>query len=177
MLTFHATEQINKVSRRKTTMTTTRTRTTQVITRYFGHCPQTTKVAGHPWFSWGGSPFWVPNVCVGIVGGRVCFVGIDFSQSKNAHLLNYIYQCTNITIPTYPYQHTYLPMSAYQPMSTYLPLPTYISLLTHLLYIPTYLCLLTNIYKPMSTYHHLPSYIYESHVIDTDPGAGVSLDT
>ena len=35
MLTFHATEQINEVSR-------TRTRsTTQVITRYFGHWPQT----------------------------------------------------------------------------------------------------------------------------------------
>ena len=36
MLTFHATEQINEVSR------TTRTRTTtQVITRYFGRWPQT----------------------------------------------------------------------------------------------------------------------------------------
>ena len=40
MLTFHATEQINEVSR--TTRRTTRTRTTtQVITRYFGRWPQT----------------------------------------------------------------------------------------------------------------------------------------
>ena len=35
MLTFDATEQINEVSR------TTRTTTTQVITRYFGRWPQT----------------------------------------------------------------------------------------------------------------------------------------
>ena len=34
MLTFHATEQINEVSR---------TTTTQVITRYFGRWPQTTR--------------------------------------------------------------------------------------------------------------------------------------
>ena len=33
MLTFHATEQINEVSRTRTT--------TQVITRYFGRWPQT----------------------------------------------------------------------------------------------------------------------------------------
>ena len=39
MLTFDATEQINKVSR----TTRTRTTTTQVITRYFGRWPQTTK--------------------------------------------------------------------------------------------------------------------------------------
>ena len=36
MLTFHATEQINEVSRRTTTTTTT-----QVITRYFSRWPQT----------------------------------------------------------------------------------------------------------------------------------------
>ena len=36
MFTFDATEQINEVSR-------TRTTTTQVITRYFGHWPQTTR--------------------------------------------------------------------------------------------------------------------------------------
>ena len=35
MFTFDATEQINEKSR------TTRTRTTQVITRYFGRWPQT----------------------------------------------------------------------------------------------------------------------------------------
>ena len=37
MLTFHATEQINEVSRTRTRTTTT----TQVITRYFGRWPQT----------------------------------------------------------------------------------------------------------------------------------------
>ena len=37
MFTFDATEQINEVSR----TTRTRTTTTQVITRYFGHWPQT----------------------------------------------------------------------------------------------------------------------------------------
>ena len=40
MFTFDATEQINEVSRTRTTRTTTRT-TTQVITRYFGRWPQT----------------------------------------------------------------------------------------------------------------------------------------
>ena len=40
MLTLHATEQINEVSRTRTTITRT---TPQVITRYFGRCPQTTK--------------------------------------------------------------------------------------------------------------------------------------
>ena len=40
MLTFDATEQINKVSR---TTRTTRT-TTQVITRYFGRWPQTKRI-------------------------------------------------------------------------------------------------------------------------------------
>ena len=42
MFTFDATEQINKVSRTRTTTTRTTTRTTtQVITRYFGRWPQT----------------------------------------------------------------------------------------------------------------------------------------
>ena len=40
MLTFDATEQINEVSRTTTRTRTTRT-TTQVITRCFGHWPQT----------------------------------------------------------------------------------------------------------------------------------------
>ena len=43
MFTFDATEQINEVSRTRTTRRRTRTTTTQVITRYFGRWPQTIK--------------------------------------------------------------------------------------------------------------------------------------
>ena len=41
MFTFDATEQINEVSRTRTTRTRTTRTTTQVITRYFGCWPQT----------------------------------------------------------------------------------------------------------------------------------------
>ena len=43
-------------------------------------------------------------------------------------------------------------------------------------YIPSYLCLLTNIYQHMSTYHHLPLPIPKyRYIIAADTGTGIGL--